>query len=163
MHYDHINMILLKGPNRESVERLAGYHVDDAKMIRYKTKFDMDHELMLEARSFRGERKEIMAIWEKKMTYQKEREKRKEVEKLKRKREREIEKIEEMKKKREKERFCSEFSKELSEEKLKRKREREREIENKEEMKKRTHQESGILYGGVWENGRLYMRDGFLI
>ena len=72
MHYDHINMILLKGPNRESVERLPGYHVNDAHIIRYKTKFDMDHELMLEARSFRGERKEIMAIFEKKMKDQKE-------------------------------------------------------------------------------------------
>ena len=57
MHYDHINMILLKGPNRESVERLPGYHVDDANMTRYKTKYDMDRELMLETESFRGKRK----------------------------------------------------------------------------------------------------------
>ena len=111
MHYDHINMMVLEGPKRESVERLPGYHVDDARMIRYKTKFDMDRVLMNEATSVRGIREEERAIWEKKMKDHKEMEERKEVEKLKIKREREIEKIEEMKK-REKERFCSELSKE---------------------------------------------------
>ena len=117
MHYDHINMILLKGPTRESVERLPGYHENDAHIIRYKTRFGMDQDLMMEAKSVRGKRKEQRAILEKMMKDHKkmmkdhkEMEERKEVEKLKRKREREreIEKKEEMKK-RENERWCSEM------------------------------------------------------
>ena len=75
-------MILLEWPNRESVERLPGYHENDAKMMRYRNKYDMDQYLVIEAKSVRGKREEERAIWEKMMKDHKEMEERKKVEKL---------------------------------------------------------------------------------
>ena len=56
MHYDHYNMIVIRGRSQESVECTAGYlHYDMEKMEHYKNKYDMVEALIRESNAVKDQ------------------------------------------------------------------------------------------------------------